>query len=197
MSNGVDIEVIRKTYERKTDEELVRVVTQNSAGLTPEAIDVVKAELKKRNIDASVARSVDAQNKQYTIEEIDAYCAIIQNLPCPVTGSTDEKLNATIVAEVISFIIFTNYKKKMLIASPDALDKANNNALVKTAILGWWGIPWGIIKTIQAINLNIKNKRSNRADGPNDYLRGFVLSRVGQIEAFKDNPNKLAEIISL
>ena len=63
MSNGVDIEVVRKTYERKSDEELVRVVTQNSAGLTPEAIDVVKAELKKRNIDAGVARSVDVQNK--------------------------------------------------------------------------------------------------------------------------------------
>jgi len=69
--------------------------------------------------------------------------------------------------------------------------------LIKTAILGWWGIPWGIIRTIQAINLNIKNKRSNHADGPNDYLRNFVLSRVGQIEAFKDNPNKLAEIILL
>ena len=84
-----------------------------------------------------------------------------------------------------------------MIGSPDALDKANTNALIKTAILGWWGIPWGIIRTIQAINLNIKNKRSNRVDGPNDYLRSFVLSRVGQIEAFKDNPNKLAEIISL
>jgi len=116
MGNGIDIEVIRKTYERKTDEELVRVVTQNSAGLTPEAIDVVKAELKRRNIDSGVARSVDAQNKQYTLEEIDAYCLIIQNLPCPLTGSTDKKLNATIVAEVISFIVFTNYSKNWLLA---------------------------------------------------------------------------------
>jgi len=197
MSNGINIEVIRKTYERKTDEELIRVVTQNSAGLTSEAIEVVKSELKRRNIDSNVARSVDAQNKQYTIEEIDAYCAIIQSLPCPLTGNTDEKLNATVVAEVMSFMIFTNYSKKLMIGSPDALDKANTNALIKTAILGWWGIPWGIIRTVQAINLNIKNKRLVRIDGPNDYLRSFVLGKVGQIEAFKDNPHKLSEIIAL
>jgi hypothetical protein len=176
---------------------LVRVLTQNSVGLTPEAIEVVKEELSKRNIDSSVARAVDAQNKQYTLEEIDTYCSLIQNLPCPITGSTDEKLNATLTAEVMSFIFFTNYNKKIIIGSPTALDKANKNALLKTAILGWWGIPWGIIRTIQAINLNIKNKRSNRADGPNDYLRSFVLGRVGQIEAFKDNPHKLSEIINL
>jgi hypothetical protein len=177
MNSGIDIEVVRKTYEKKTDTELIRVVTQNSAGLTPEAIEVVKEELKRRNIDPGVARSVDAQNRQYTLEEIDAYCALIRQLPCPLTGSTDEKLNATLVAEVLSFIIFTNYSKKLLIASPDALDKANTKALIKTAILGWWGFPWDIIRTVQAINLNVKNKRSNRAEGPNDYLRSFVLNK--------------------
>ena len=126
MSSGIDIQFVRESYQKMSDKDLIRTVTQDAAGLTPEAMEVVKEEIKRRKLDTGIANAVDAQQKTYTVEEIDSYCKIIQNLPCPVTGSTSEKLNATLTAEVMSFIIFTNYRKKIVVGSPTTLNKANN-----------------------------------------------------------------------
>ena len=196
MSSGIDIQFVREAYQKMSDQELIRVLTQDAAGLTPEAQEVVKEEIKKRNLDPNIAKGVDAQQKSYTSAEIDAYCEIIQKLPCPATGSTSEKLNATLTAEVMSFIIFTQYREKIIIGSPDILDKASNAALRKTILFGWWGIPWGIIRSIKAIVINIESKKLNRIDTPNEFLRSFVLSKIGQIETYKNNKEKLLEIIS-
>jgi hypothetical protein len=196
MSSGIDIQFVRETYQKMSDQDLIRVLTQDAADLTPEAQEVVKDEIKKRNLDPNIARGIDAQQKSYTVQEIDNYCEIIRNLPCPATGSTIDKLNATMIAEVMSFIIFTQYKKKIVIGSPNVLDKANNSALLKSVLLGWWGFPWGIIRTIQAIRVNIKNKKTNKLDTPNDYLRSYVLSKIGEIETYKDDKEKLQQIIS-
>src|SRR5260221_3823124 len=122
MSPGIDIEFVRETYQKMSDQDLIRVLTQGASGLTPEAQEIVKEEIKKRNLDPNIAKGVDAQQKSYTIAEIDAYCDIIQKLPCPKTGSTAERLNATLTAEVMSFIIFTQYKKKIIVGSPDILN---------------------------------------------------------------------------
>jgi hypothetical protein len=196
MSSGIDIQFVQETYQKMSDKELIRVLTTDAAGLTPEALELVKAEVSKRKLDPNIAKGIDAQQRTYTVSEIDTYCGIIQKLPCPITGETSEKLNATLTAEVMSFIIFTHHQKKIIIGSPAVLDKANNSALVKTLLLGWWGIPWGVIRTIEAITINLKNKKSNRLETPSGYLRSFVLSKIGQIETYKDNKEMLLKIIS-
>ncbi len=195
MSTGINIAFVRDTYQRMPDKELVRVLTQDAAGLTQEAQEVVKEEVKRRKLDPNIAMGIDAQQKTYTVAEIDAYCEIIQKLPCPKTGSTAEKLNATLTAEVMSLILFTDYRKNIIVGRPAVLDKANNAALLKSVLLGWWGIPHGIIRTIQAIGVNTKSKTTNHQGTPNDYLRSFVLSNIGEIETYKNNKEKLLEII--
>jgi len=104
-------------------------------------------------------------------------------------------LNATRVESVISMIILTQRESRIVVACPDELDKANMNATTKTALLGWWGIPWGPIRSIQAFIRNGRAQKSNRVEAPNDYLRRFVLAKIGQIEAYKNDPEKLKEII--
>src|ERR1700712_2972438 len=103
MSSGLDIQFVRETYQRMSDQDLTRILLSEASGLTPEAQEVVNQEIKRRNLDPNIAKAVEAQQKNYTISEIDAYCDLIQRLPCPVTGRTSEKLNATLVVEVMSF----------------------------------------------------------------------------------------------
>src|SRR5437867_2874948 len=86
MSTGIDIKFVQERYQRMSDDELIRIVTQDAYGLTPEAMEVVKAEIQKRGLDENIAKGVEAQNKTYTIEEIDAYCDIVSNLGCPSCG---------------------------------------------------------------------------------------------------------------
>jgi len=195
MSTGIDIKFVQEKYQRMSDDELIRIATQDAYGLTPEAMDVVKAEIQKRGFNENINKGLEAQNKEYTIEEINAYCDLVRNLSCPICGSSTERLNATLTGEVMSFVLFTNYNKKIKVGCPSCLDKANNNALKKTAILGWWGFPWGIIRTPQAIALNLKSMRTNHLHEHNDYLRSFALSALGELETYKDNKEKLIQVL--
>ena len=157
MSQGIDLAFVRETYQKMSDAELERVATQDAAGLTPEAQEIVKEEIQRRNLSTTIIKGVQAQNRQYTIAEIDAYCEMIRGLGCPSCAS---------------------------------------DAIVKTAVLGWWGIPWGIVRTIQAISRNISNKRVHHSEEPNKYLRSFVLGRIGQLETYRNDKERLREIIA-
>jgi hypothetical protein len=196
MSTGIDIQFVRENYQKLTDAELIQAATTDAAGLTPEALEVVKEEIIKRKLDTSIIKGLEAQNKTYTIEEVDKYCNIIRQLDCPICGTSHTALNATMTSEVMSFILFTQYSKKVKIGCPNCLDKANESALTKTILLGWWGIPWGFIRTIQAIGHNVKNKKTNHSDTANDFLRSYALSKIGELETYKDNKEKLQQIIS-
>ena len=196
MSKGIDIQFVKENYQCKTDTELIRAATTDAVGLTPEALEIVKEEILRRKLDPSVIKGLEAQNITYTIEEVDKYCNIIRQLDCPTCKTSHTVLNATMTSEVMSFIFFTQYSKNLIVGCPDCLDKANESAITKTALLGWWGIPWGFIRTIQAIGQNIKNKKTNHSDTPNNFLRSYTLSKIGELETYKDNKQKLQQIIS-
>lgn len=196
MSTGIDIQFVRENYQKKTDAELIQAATTDAIGLTAEAMEVVKEEIIRRKLDPSIIRALEAQNKTYTLEEIDSYCNLIRQLHCPICGSSVYPLNATMTSEVISFVIFTQWNKKLKIACPHCLDKANESALTKTALPGFWGIPWGIIRSVQAIGQNMKSKKTNHTDTANDFLRSYVLSRIGELESCKDSKQQLQQIIA-
>lgn len=196
MSSELDIKFVKQSYLRMTDEELLRTATNDVSGHTPEALEVVLEEIKHRNLDTNIADAVRAQNINYTIEDIDKYCDLIKNLSCPTCGSTNRKLNGTMTSEVMSLILVTHYNQKLKVACPGYLDKANENAVIITALLGWWEIPWVFIRTIKAIRENIKSKKTHHDEFANDYLRSFALAKIGQLERYKDDKIKIQEIIS-
>jgi len=51
MSTEIDEGFIRDTYRKMSDQELVVYLTQHSAGLTPEAMKIVREEVALRNLD--------------------------------------------------------------------------------------------------------------------------------------------------
>ena len=192
----MDLDFIRDSYQKMSDDELIRIATTDASGLTPQAQEIIKEEVAKRKLDTNILKGVEAQNKSYSIEEIDKYCNLVQTLSCPICKTNSEKLNATMTSEVVSAIVFSTKNKKIKVGCPSCLDKANNSALTKSVLLGWWGIPLGIFWTIKAINDNLKSKRTNHIDTPNDYLRGFTVSKIGQLETYKDDKTKLQQIIA-
>ncbi|NIG55704.1 hypothetical protein [Chitinophaga sp. Cy-1792] len=196
MSTGIDIKFVQERYAKMSDTELAHLVTTNADGLTPEALAVAKEEIKKRGMSSRLLDALDAQQQTYSIEEIDQYCNLINHLNCPVCGSSTHTLNATLTAEVMSFIILTQYKRKVHVGCPSCLDTLNNNALTKTITLGWWGVPWGIFRSFSAIRTNIKSKKSNHLDTPNHYLRHFTLANIGLIEAHRNDPRRLQQVIA-
>ncbi len=196
MSAGLNREFIEEHYRQMGDEELLRAVTKDANGLTPVAIEVIEGELGRRKLGAQASKGLAAQNKQHTMAEIDAYCELLQKLPCPVCGQTLHKLNGGSVAVAASFLVATSYSVDNIIACPNCLDELSNKAQAKTALLGWWGIPWGPVRTAQAFDINRQSKRLHHAPGPNKYLRGFTLNHIGEVEMYRDNPEKLSSLIA-
>lgn len=196
MGDGIDIQFIRENYQRMTDNAIIRIATQDASGLMPEALKIIKEEIEKRKLDTNIIKGIEAQNRSYTNGEIEEYCALIRNLICPDCGTGTSVLNGTITSEVMSFLLFTENRQQSKIACPNCLDKANNKALIKTILMGWWAIPWGVIRTIQAIGQNIKAKKTNHLEAPNEFLRSFVLSKIGLFETYRNDHSKLQEIIS-
>jgi predicted nucleic-acid-binding Zn-ribbon protein len=196
MQAGLDIEFVKDNYQKMSDDDLIRTATTDAYGLTEEAMEVVKEEIIKRNLDKNIIKGLEAQNKTYSIEEIDIYAALIQKLPCPKCGNTFQKLNGTLTSEVMSFIVVSQYKRAYIVACPNCLDKATTGALTKTLLLGWWGIPWGIIRTFQAIGHYYKSNKQHHIAAPNNFLRSFILSNIGEIETHKADKVKLQQIIA-
>ena len=191
----MDIKDIEQNYARMSDSEIVRIATTDAHGLRPEVFGIIENEIKKRNLNPDILKGAIAQNRDYPIEEIENYSNLLRDLPCPVCESMQEKLNGTISHTVKSFLIFTTYGTEPTIACPKCLDKKNDDAIMSSALLGWWGIPWGILKTPLYIYRNMKAKKENRQDSPNSVLLSYTLANIGEIETYKNDKEALRKII--
>ncbi len=191
----MNIKDIEKNYERMSDDELVRIATRNARGLRPEVFGIIENEIKKRNLSPDLLQGVTAQNKEYSIEEIETYSELLRNVPCPACGKSTERLNGTILYTVKSFVILTTSQKEIFVACPDCLNKQNNKAMLSTALLGFWGIPWGLFKSLVYIYRNYKAKQANRQDTSSDALLSFTLSNIGAIATYQNNPKQLQEFL--
>jgi hypothetical protein len=191
----MELREIEKNYERMSDNRLIEVITTNAQGIQPEVVSIIENEIKKRNLNPDLLNSLIAQNEQHSIEDIYHYAELLRNCPCPICNNTRDKLNGTIYHSIKSIIVMSITETRWVIACPDCLDKQNRKAIVSCSLLGWWGIPWGILKTPVYIYRNLKVKGENRISDPNGPLLSFTADNIGQIKAFENNPEKLKNVI--
>lgn len=138
--------------------------------------------------------ALNSQQKTYSIEEINGYCDLISQLRCPDCGDSSKKLNATKTGQVWSAVSLTKYTRKVKIACPKCLNKANTKALVKTALFGWWS-PTGFVNTIRAIVLNSQGLSKNNSGQHTEYMRAFAVHYMNEIAANKDDNEKLMDLV--
>jgi len=188
MSNTFKVEDFAETYNGMSSQELTDLAVQGGKSLIPEAKIALKTALHERGIGENIIAAIDVQKTLYTEFEFLEYCDMLACLRCPICQRENGRLNATITAEVISIVLLTEYWTSLKIGCSSCLDKAIRKAIIKTAIFGWWGIPFGIIRTIQSLALNIKHQRHNHSPEPNLAFRDFVHRNIGVLDAYRDSP---------
>lgn len=193
--SGIDLKRIEENYASMSDEKIEQIASKDAYGLRPEVYKIIEKEIKKRNLNPDLLIAAKAQNQEFSLEEIERYSNILRDLPCPICGSTKQKLNGTLAHKVKSMIILTYTTAEAVIACPSCLDKTNNNAIFSSLLLGLWGIPEGIFKTPMAIYKNLKAQKYNDMAESNPAMLAFTASHIGEIEAFKNDTKKLAHII--
>jgi Lhr-like helicase len=190
----MDIEQIKKNYEN-FDDSKIEILAKNEAGsLEPDVIPILVNEIKKRNLDIDLIKGIEAQTKELTEKKIQEIKLKIESLTCPECGQKESKLIGTLIRTVKSFIVFTSYKKTLIISCRTCADKKRKDAMITTAFLGWWGIPWGLFRTPQAIiaSLTDNKKREQISD---EILTVFAIENIGEIITNWDKENELTDFI--
>lgn len=186
---------LKENYRRLSDEKLMRIAAEDATKLRPEALVLLKAELSTRGLAETAKKTIEAQLRVATEAEILEYGALLRAQPCPVCRSSAQPLNASVTQRVLSFVVMTTWKKQLVIACPPCLDKLHQQAMTSTALLGWWGFPWGVPRTIDALLFNNKVRRANHAPYANKTLLGFVTANVGRIEAARNSSSDLQSLL--
>jgi len=88
MDSGIDKQFVQEYYGGLTDEEIVRVLSQNAHGLTPDALNIVKEEIARRNLGSEIISIVDAQQQtfEYDSKIYDPEAAPVDEPGCMMAG---------------------------------------------------------------------------------------------------------------
>jgi hypothetical protein len=193
----VNKEQLRVHYQKLYDEDIERLANYEADQLNPEALAVLKEEIKRRGLSIEFQTAVDIQVRGVSEEEQKEIIRKISVLPCPLCGRKQNYLNAFNVMSVKSFIILTVVEKPLIIACPECISTSAKSALIKNLFLGWWGIPWGPIRTIHSIVLNLKAVNAENYNAPTREFIDFIKPYSAAIKARIDRINNINELLDL
>lgn len=191
----MDLELIKQNYERLPDFKIIEMANYQANQLPPEVLQILKNEIRVRNLPSKLLDSIEVTTKELSKEELSAYIELIRNLPDPTTGEKTKKLNAAIVSKTISYFFFSQKTNTLFIGTHKSILKKLDEATMLTALLGWWGIK-SIFHAISSLRHNSKMSKINYDGNPTETLTQFVLQNVGFIEANKKDTQKLIEFLN-
>lgn len=178
-----DYDRLRQHYARLEDEELRELALVGAETLRPEALELLRSEISRRRMGKEVEAGIQAQLQDLTPDREAELVDRFRRQPCPWCGAANGFLNAFPIAEARSFLFVTSYKKWLSIGCATCIRRAAAKATTTTFLLGWWGVPWGPIRTLQAL---VANRRAGGADehaGPTPELVEHVKANRGEIAA--------------
>jgi len=168
----------------------MRLALHEAGELTPEALEILKAEIRTRRLGEHLEEAVEAQTSVLDFEQQLELVERFRRLPCPICGAAGGPLNAAMVGTARSFLILTLHETHLVVGCSQCIIAASRKANNLTLALGWWGIPWGPIRTLQAISMNGKASSAAQADQATESLmqyaaqnHGAILFRLRQHEA--------------
>lgn len=190
----IDLEQIKINYSKFDDFKLEYLAKNEVGSLEPEVISILIAEIKKRGLDLNLEKGIEAQSKELTENELNEIINKIVNLTCPECGQRNTPLVGSWIRTVKSLIILTSYKKVPIITCNSCAEKKKKNAMLSTALLGWWGVPFGLLRTPIALiqTLTDNKKREEISDG---ILTRFAIENIGEIKTNWDKEDELVEFL--
>jgi hypothetical protein len=79
--------------------------------------------------------------------------------PDPTASSGDARLYRVRLTKVSSFILMTQQRHTTYTGTVEQLEAAARSVRTHNLLLGWWGIPFGLIWTPMALARNAKGMR--------------------------------------
>ncbi|MGH8445901.1 MAG: hypothetical protein ACREVL_11575 [Solimonas sp.] len=77
-----------------------------------------------------------------------------------------------------SFVLMTQWRTKTIVACRNCGRKENLKEGLLSALLGWWGFPWGLLMTPVQIVKNISGAASSASEQPSPALRQVIRAHL-------------------
>lgn len=166
-------------YRHMTDSQLHEVSL--SGNLLPEAQEALHAELVRRG---SAERMLSALEAHQGMDDPGRHAALVElfrHRACPKCKSTAEPINAAHIVQVVSILLISLRKTRLMIACRSCLRNELATATAITQFGGWWMIPFGVIWSAKALRSNRMSRLELEETTPTQALLDFVAENAGRI----------------
>lgn len=186
---------LKKNYAELDDQQIEYIAKYEAKSLAPEVILLLIKEMKNRGFDNELINAINPYKKELSQSELRQLKNKITHLACPECGQKKEKLVGSLVRTVKSFLVLTMYSNVPIITCEECARKKRTEAMLITALLGWWAIPFGIIRTPIALIASLID-RSKVEKVSDEIVDGFVVEYLGEIRTNLKNEDRLIEFIN-
>jgi hypothetical protein len=176
-----ELHELRSHYRTLPDERLWVLAMQEIGDLTPEAVEVLREEIRTRGLSPDLEKVVEAHSRPMGPTELADLVDRFRGAPCSSCGSAETPLNGATIATVRSFAFWSAYSTEFVIACPECIAARAKSATISSLALGWWSIPGGPISTIRAVLANGRAEDTCMQSDPSNELVEFVQANRGRI----------------
>jgi hypothetical protein len=118
--------------------------------------------------------------------DILAEAQAIKRGACPVCQQSKSRIEVRTSYRVWSALVFTQWSRRALICCHSCGRIANAEAAAFSTLLGWWGLPWGLIMTPVQVVSNIAEMFRSRSE-PEPSPELLQAARI-ELAAKRHNP---------
>jgi hypothetical protein len=117
--------------------------------------------------------------KQVPNDLVSQEARVVHSGPCPVCNQKRGPVDVHTSHKVASFVLMTSWSSTPRVSCSSCGTKAKLGAVVYSLVLGWWGLPWGIIMTpVQVLKNLVPLLRSETSATPSGQLEQFVRNSI-------------------
>ena len=190
----MDLPEIKAYYANMESYKLAAIAKTQISNLPPDVQSMVKEEVSKRGLGEGLLSAIAIQQVTVTPEWIAETKQAIRALPCPDCGQRGRSLVGVHIRKVRGLIFLTDYVRGAVIACPECAKDLRRKELFKNAMLGWWGFPWGLVRTPQAI-IGHYTDQNRLGEISEAILTDFETQNSGELHTRRGDEGRLLDFI--
>jgi hypothetical protein len=191
-----NLSALKLRYRKLSDEDIERLANYEAGGLTPDAFQILKMEIERRGLPKELSIAADIQAKGLSEGDHLELMRKLAMFPCPLCNKKQVALNAFNTMIVKSILVFTKTEVSLIIGCPVCISAIAKSSLIKSLLLGWWGIPFGPIKVIHSVFVNLRAMNAGAKIGPTKEFKEFIEPKAAAIKARIRDSNDLNRLLS-
>lgn len=191
----IEIDQIKENYKNFDDPKIESIAKTQAKDIREDVVPVLFAEIERRGLGPELINWVKAERRVLSPVELDRMKEKVRWLPCPACGRKGSRLEGIVIRTVIGFIIGADYEEAHRIACEDCRKKMLWNAVLKTAFLGWWGLPEGFFYTPYSLIRSAGDVFKRDADSEK-IMEDFIQTNIGLITLGHDKEAVISAILA-